>query len=104
MLLPLAREGLNDLDARQVLLQDGVEGRKLCWTRVNIGRARLLNKMNSTMVIGRIGRTVSASLVLVLNRMISVPVRSSTAPTSWTRPCPMNSRTFSTSSVARIVN
>ena len=75
-----------------------------CCTFANIGCAMLAKTPNNTIATGRMGMAVHASETLDVNKIMTVPVNSITAPTNCKRPCPINRRTFSTSSVARIIN
>ena len=54
--------------------------------------------------MGRIGRITIVSQKLVNRSRISAPVSRTIACTASSRPWPMNRRTFSTSSVARIMS
>ena len=104
LLLGLAGEGLDDLDAGQVFLQDRVERRQpaLDLAEERLGDAAEDHEDSSAS--GSTGRMTSISFGLVNARMISAPTSRGPPAAVSSRPCPMNWRTFSTSSVARIIS
>ncbi len=74
------------------------------WTAMNSGCAIAPKAKNTANAIGKIGRITSVSPGLENHSTSSVAMSKMNDCRAMTRPWPMNMRTFSTSSVARIIN
>jgi len=74
------------------------------WSVVNNGWDMIPDPANMSSASGSTGNATSVSLKLVVSRIISVPTSSTNACNVMINPWPMNRRTFSTSSVARIIS